>query len=353
MCTIKNLFISMTAFIFLCGSVNAARIAQECPNKCGSVNAAQIAQECPNKCGSVNAAQIAQECPNNVKSNAANVGPTEQQKTEHQDQKKKARDQEIDREKPVETIVDEKVTITDKGEYVETEVLTATKRTVRKIALPEDAIKEAARARKAAHVIDKNSNMWKQGIPDGLLKNAKAVAVFPNVVKGAIGFGGRWGKGLASVRDACGNWMAPSFVNITGGSFGFQIGVQATDLILIFTDKDAAEALLKGKFKLGADASAAAGPVGRNAEVGTDVLLKSPIYSYSHAKGLFIGVALNGAAITIDDSSNNHAYSRHIHGEEILRFSEVEVNSVVEPFITALNNATGMGDENQAASVDE
>src|SRR5262245_59834353 len=119
----------------------------------------------------------------------------------------------------------------------------------------------------------------------------------------AIGF--RWGKGVLSRRDETGRWLPPSYINLRGASIGPQLGFQMTDLILVFTDHKAVEALLKGKLTLGVGASASAGPVGRDLSIGTDVLLRSAIYSYSRAKGLFAGVALNGTTITIDDSSNH------------------------------------------------
>jgi lipid-binding SYLF domain-containing protein len=174
-------------------------------------------------------------------------------------------------------------------------------------------------------------------LPQAVLENAEAIAVVPNVVQGALGFGGRWGKGLLSRRDRCGNWLPPSFVNIAGGSFGFQIGVEATDLVLVFTDAKAVDALLSAKLRLGADATATAGPIGRRASIGTDILFKSAVYSYSRSKGVFAGVSLDGATVTIDDSSNRNAYSRHLHGEEILRYNEVSANVVVQPFMDALN----------------
>jgi lipid-binding SYLF domain-containing protein len=129
-------------------------------------------------------------------------------------------------------------------------------------------------------------------------------------VKGALGVGGEFGKGLVSQKNADGSWGAPVFIEISGGSFGFQLGVQATDLVMVFTNHDGIQPLLKGKLKLGADASAAAGPVGRKAEVGTDVLLKSAIYSYSRSKGLFAGISLDGSILSIDDSANENVYGK-------------------------------------------
>src|SRR3954469_22727755 len=160
---------------------------------------------------------------------------------------------------------------------------------------------EAMRAESAAAVLHEIMDAPDQGIPDGLLKKAYGIAVIPHVVKGAMGIGGRYGKGLVAERNADGGWGTPLFIEIGGGSFGLQLGVEATDVVMVFTNRDGIRPLLKGKLTIGADASATAGPVGRNAEAGTDVLLNSAIYSYSRSKGLFAGIALDGAVIQLDD----------------------------------------------------
>ena len=174
------------------------------------------------------------------------------------------------------------------------------------------------------------------GIPDDLMARARAVAVIPHVVKGAFGIGGRYGKGLVSQRMANGQWSTPAYIEIGGGSFGLQIGVEAADLVLVFTNDEGVKGLLKGKVKLGADASVAAGPVGRRAEVGTDATLKSAIWSYSRSKGLFAGVSLDGSTITMDDSANEKVYGRKLSGEEILTKGTVAVNATARPFVDAL-----------------
>ena len=132
---------------------------------------------------------------------------------------------------------------------------------------------EAERAADAANVLTEIMNIPENAIPDKLMAHAHGIAVIPHVVKGAFGFGGQWGKGLVSQRREDGSWSPPAYVEIGGGSFGLQIGVQATDVALVFTDEDGLRGLLKGKIELGGDASATAGPVGRKAEVGTDILL--------------------------------------------------------------------------------
>jgi lipid-binding SYLF domain-containing protein len=178
---------------------------------------------------------------------------------------------------------------------------------------------EAARASKAASVLKEILDAPDQGIPEGLLKKAYGIAVIPHVVKGAFGFGGRYGKGLVAQRNADGGWGTPLFIEIGGGSFGLQIGVEATDVIMIFTNSEGIKPILKGKLKIGADASAAAGPVGRKAEVGNDILLKSAIYSYSRSKGLFAGIALDGAVIQLDDDANKNVYGKKTIAADISR----------------------------------
>src|SRR5436190_15757480 len=136
---------------------------------------------------------------------------------------------------------------------------------------------EAERAEEAAKVLTEIMNIPESDIPEELMARAHGIAVIPHVVKGAFGIGGQWGKGLMSQRNEDGSWSQPAFIEIGGGSFGLQIGLQASDIVLVFTDESGIKGLLKGKLKLGADASATAGPVGRNAEVGTDVLLRSGV----------------------------------------------------------------------------
>jgi lipid-binding SYLF domain-containing protein len=192
------------------------------------------------------------------------------------------------------------------------------------------------RSTNAAKVLGEIMTIREDGIPEELMAHAKAVAVIPHVVKGALGLGGQYGKGLVSTRLENGRWSTPSFVDIGGGSFGLQIGVQATDLILVFTDDSGFRGLLKGKVKLGADASVAAGPVGRKAEVGTDVLLKSGVFAYSRSKGLFAGISLDGSAVTINDSANEAVYGKEVTAQDILLRGRVSSNDVVAPFMQAL-----------------
>ena len=161
-------------------------------------------------------------------------------------------------------------------------------------------------------------NIPENSIPEELMARAHGIAVIPHVVKGAFGIGGQWGKGLMSQRREDGSWSAPAYIEIGGGSFGLQIGVQASDIVLVFTDEDGIKGILKGKLKLGADASATAGPVGRKAEVGTDVLLRSAVFAYSRSKGLFAGISLDGSVISMDDNANRKIYGKNVTGEDIL-----------------------------------
>ncbi len=160
-------------------------------------------------------------------------------------------------------------------------------------------------------VIRDISQIPEETIPPVLLSNARAVAIIPAVIKIGLIIGGRYGKGVISVRRADGGWSRPSFVTITGGSVGWQIGAQATDVILVFKSEESVNELVEGKFTLGADASVAAGPVGRAASAATDVGLKAEIYSYSRSRGLFAGIALNGANLELQAFDNDRYYREH------------------------------------------
>jgi lipid-binding SYLF domain-containing protein len=195
---------------------------------------------------------------------------------------------------------------------------------------------EAERARKAADVLAEVMAIPEGSIPDELMERARGIAVIPHLVKGAFGVGGRYGKGLISQRQPNGKWSTPAFIEIGGGSFGFQIGFQETDVVLVFTNEAGIKTLLDGKVTLGADASVAAGPVGRQATADTDIKFSSAIYSYSRNKGLFAGVSLEGAAIMMDDDANRRVYGKDVSGQEILLLHKVRSNPIVAPFMIAL-----------------
>jgi lipid-binding SYLF domain-containing protein len=195
------------------------------------------------------------------------------------------------------------------------------------------------RVTKAAAVLEDLTSADKR-IPNELLERAEAIAVIPNMIKGAFGIGGRYGKGVVSQRLENGRWSPPAFVDIGGGSFGAQLGVSSTDLALVFTDRKALNMLEGGKdLKLGVDAAAVAGPIGRSAEAGVNLKLESAIYSYSRSKGLFVGVALDGAVLSINDSRNAKVYGSSVSAKDILN-GNVPVNPTVRPFMNALEKIT-------------
>src|SRR5271156_1465752 len=149
-----------------------------------------------------------------------------------------------------------------------------------------------------------------KAIPDKVMHDAKCVAVIPSMVKIAVGFGGSHGKGVATCRTESGSWSAPAPITITGGSWGLQLGGQAVDLVMIVTNEDGMQHLLSSKFKLGADASAAAGPVGRDAAADTDLKMRAEVLTYSRARGLFAGVDLSGSAVTQDKDETHLLYGK-------------------------------------------
>jgi lipid-binding SYLF domain-containing protein len=146
------------------------------------------------------------------------------------------------------------------------------------------------------------------GIPRALLHDAEAIVIAPGLLKGGFVIGVRHGRGVLVMRDGNGGWRAPSFISITGGSIGWQIGIQATDIIMVFKTKQSVQKLASGKFTIGGDVAATAGPVGREASAATDVQLKSEIYSYSRSRGLFAGAALDGSAVSMDNAATLNYY---------------------------------------------
>lgn len=161
----------------------------------------------------------------------------------------------------------------------------------------------------ACEVLDDLAGLQARAIPPSLLQNAQGVAIIPNMIKAGFVVGGRHGRGVMLVREGDA-WGKPVFVTLTGGSFGWQIGVQATDLVLVFKTRASVERVMRGKGKvtLGADVGIAAGPVGRQAEADTDLQLKSEIYSYSRSRGLFAGLSLEGAALLVDHEGTDIYY---------------------------------------------
>ena len=203
------------------------------------------------------------------------------------------------------------------------------------------AERQDARLMTATQVLDELARMPEQNIPTWLLERAYAVAVVPDVIKVGLGIGGRRGKGVLVVRKDSGQWSNPIFVNLTGGSFGFQVGVQSTDVVLVFTSQKSIEGIVGGKVTLGADASVAAGPVGRQSSAATDIGLTAQVYSYSRASGLFAGVALDGSALTIDHRSNEQFYGRSgVLASEIIRTDAATAPAPAQNFVGALQRST-------------
>src|SRR6266481_5327779 len=183
----------------------------------------------------------------------------------------------------------------------------------------------------AANVLTEIMATPDKAIPDSIMSDAKCIAVVPSMVKIAIGIGGNHGKGVATCRTSSG-WSAPAPITITGGSWGLQLGGQAVDLVMVVTNDQGMQHLLSSKFKLGADASAAAGPVGRNAGADTDWKMKAEVLTYSRARGVFAGIDLNGAAITQDKDETRVLYQDMVPFAEILN-GKVNPPPSAEPFL--------------------
>jgi SH3 domain-containing YSC84-like protein 1 len=175
------------------------------------------------------------------------------------------------------------------------------------------------------------------GIPEEVLEHAKCIAVVPHLLKGGFVFGGENGRGVATCRNGDG-WSAPVFFAITGGSWGLQIGIEGVDLVMIIQDERGMKQLLSSKFELGADASAAAGPVGRHASADTDWKMDAEILTYSRARGAFAGLTLTGASIRRDDDSTEAIYGHEVSNRRILR-GEVAVPESAQAFLDAVRNA--------------
>ena len=193
------------------------------------------------------------------------------------------------------------------------------------------------RLNNAATVLQEVMSTPDKGIPEEVLDHAKCVAVVPHMVKGGFVFGAENGRGVATCRTARG-WSAPAFFAITGGSWGLQIGVEGVDLVMIIQNDKGMERLLSSKFQLGADASAAAGPVGRHASADTDWKLNTEILTYSRAKGAFAGLTLSGASIRRDDDSMQAFYGHHVTTDAVLR-GNVTAPAAAHSFLAAVRGA--------------
>jgi lipid-binding SYLF domain-containing protein len=193
------------------------------------------------------------------------------------------------------------------------------------------------RLENAGNVLHEIMAMPDKGIPEEVLEHAKCIAVVPHMVKGGFIFGGKGGKGVATCRTANG-WSAPAFITISGGSWGLQIGVEAVDVVLIIQNDKGMQKLLSSNFQIGADASAAAGPVGRHAEAGTDWKMDTEILTYSRAKGAFAGLTLEGASLRQDDDSRHAIYGRNVTTRAIL-LGKAAPPAAAKPFLAEVREA--------------
>jgi lipid-binding SYLF domain-containing protein len=200
-----------------------------------------------------------------------------------------------------------------------------------------DREKSADRLDSAGQVLHEIMAAPDRGIPEEVLEHAKCVAVVPNMLKGGFVFGGENGRGVATCRTADG-WSAPAFFAITGGSWGLQIGVEGVDLVMIFQNDKGMQRLLSSDFQLGADASAAAGPVGRHASADTDWKLDTEVLTYSRAKGAFAGLTLSGASIRRDEKSMKSFYGRNVTTRSVL-LGRVATPAAARSFLDAIRSA--------------
>jgi len=207
------------------------------------------------------------------------------------------------------------------------------------IALPIAADKETDRLENCGTVLKEILNI-PDDIPEDLLNKAECVVVYPSVIKGAIGIGGNYGRGAMTCRTGehfTGPWGAPTMMALEGASIGFQLGGQATDFVILVMNPRGATAILKSKVKLGADASAAAGPKGRDAEAATDVTLRAEMLTYSRARGLFAGISLEGSTIRPDGGANEKLYGKKLSAIDIVRRGVVGVPPAAQQLIAILN----------------
>jgi len=200
----------------------------------------------------------------------------------------------------------------------------------------EDRLKDCGTVLK--EIIDIPDN-----IPQDLLDKANCVVIYPSVLKAAFVIGGSYGRGAMTCRKGenfTGSWGAPTMMALEGGSFGFQLGGQATDFVLLVMNEGGARGILAGKAKLGGDASVAAGPVGRNASAETDVTLRSEILSYSRSRGLFAGVSLEGSTIRPDNKANEKIYGEKLEAKQIVLSDQVKVPAAAEQLVSTLDTKT-------------
>ena len=193
----------------------------------------------------------------------------------------------------------------------------------------------------ASQVLTELTDTRDQMIPSRLLERAYGIAVIPDMTKIAFFFGGRRGNGVLVYRDKDGRFTNPIFVTMTGGSFGWQWGVQKTDIVLVFTTKKGIQGITGGKFTLGGDASVAAGPIGRESSAATDITFKAEVYSYSRSRGVFAGLDVDGSVISIDDDENEVFYKKHgVTASDIASGAVTTDDDTARRFLTAVDTST-------------
>lgn len=188
--------------------------------------------------------------------------------------------------------------------------------------------KEEDKVAAAAKVI-KDFTTMKESIPSELLKITKGIIVVPKLINAGFVVAGKRGKGIAMVKNSDGTWSDPTFVTITGGSIGFQVGVQSIDLVLVFKNRETLENIGKGTFTLGGDISVTAGPIGRNSSATTDYKLEAEVYSYSRSKGIFAGISLSGSALDVDAKANKKFYGEDQSAEDIFSNKDESENASI------------------------
>ena len=202
----------------------------------------------------------------------------------------------------------------------------------------QEKSKEITKVENAVDVFKGMVDLPEEGIPEALLNRAEAIAVIPGFWKAAWVIGGRHGRGVILVRKGEEKWSYPAFISMTGGSVGFQIGVQRADIILVFKNKKSVSTIAQGKFTLGADAGVAAGPVGRKAEASTDIRFEAEIYSYSKSKGLFAGISIEGASLTFDMDANAKFYRDFdLTVDDILTKNRIKAPSIAEELMKTIS----------------
>lgn len=203
-------------------------------------------------------------------------------------------------------------------------------------------LKYSERLSGSMDVLQSADSIPEQTIPDMVLKNARAIAIIPSVLKGAFIVGGRYGSGVMAVKLETGNWSYPSFISISGGSIGWQWGVESVDLVLVFKTEKSVDSLLNGQFTLGASAAVSAGPLGRHAEAATNTQMNAEVYSYARSKGLFLGASLEGTSLKIDNSANHDFYnSDSITAKDIFSNNVKNVPALATQFNQTIDKVVG------------